>query len=213
MIRRPPRSTLFPYTTLFRSLQLNECSHNLIEIEKQIIDYLNQIKHQGLFLEKLRKLKYLKDHFTIEAETDIKQHLAKSNPLIFERRKGEPLNLSLDFIFNEERAFASIKKVAKNYKSRTHNVPELAETIATDFLENNVEQEVMINLEEVRNHFLATGDNLFRFIVNYNFNKDVSFEERVTIYCQLVSLYDLEFQIDNEYENLNGVEYAMVYPK
>src|SRR2546430_13546979 len=24
MIRRPPRSTLFPYTTLFRSLQMNE---------------------------------------------------------------------------------------------------------------------------------------------------------------------------------------------
>ena len=34
--------------------QLGECSHNLIEIEKQIIDYLNQIKQQGKFLEKLR---------------------------------------------------------------------------------------------------------------------------------------------------------------
>lgn len=193
--------------------QLNECSHNLIEIEKQIIDYLNQIKHQGLFLEKLRKLKYLKDHFTIEAETDIKQHLAKSNSLIFERRLVEPLNLSLDFILNEERAFASIKKVAKNYKSRTHIIPELAETIATDFLENNVEQEVMINLEEVRNHFLATSDNLFNFIANYNFNKDVCFEERVTIYCQLISIYDQEFMIVNAFEDFNGVEYAMVYPK
>src|SRR5256885_8964576 len=26
MIRRPPRSTLFPYTTLFRSLQIDECT-------------------------------------------------------------------------------------------------------------------------------------------------------------------------------------------
>src|SRR3989449_2882135 len=26
MIRRPPRSTLFPYTTLFRSLRENECA-------------------------------------------------------------------------------------------------------------------------------------------------------------------------------------------
>src|SRR2546429_7400979 len=26
MIRRPPRSTLFPYTTLFRSNRLNSCS-------------------------------------------------------------------------------------------------------------------------------------------------------------------------------------------
>src|SRR2546430_12413843 len=27
MIRRPPRSTLFPYTTLFRSLQHNGCKY------------------------------------------------------------------------------------------------------------------------------------------------------------------------------------------
>ncbi len=194
-------------------IQLNECSHNLIEIEKQIINFLNQIKQQGLFLEKLRKLKYLKDHFTIEAETDIKQHLSKNNTLIFERRQSEPLNLSLDFIVNEERAFEAIKKVATNFKTRVHAITQLAETIATDFLDNNVEEEVMINLEEVRNHFLATGDNLFRFIANYNFNKEVSFEERVTIYCQLISLYDREFEIAGEYENLNGVEYAMVYPK
>lgn len=39
--------------------QLGECSQNLIEIEKQIIDYLNQIKIHGKFLEKLRKLKHL----------------------------------------------------------------------------------------------------------------------------------------------------------
>src|SRR3712207_8064848 len=29
MIRRPPRSTLFPYTTLFRSLGINEGQHDL----------------------------------------------------------------------------------------------------------------------------------------------------------------------------------------
>src|SRR3712207_9183971 len=28
MIRRPPRSTLFPYTTLFRSARLDPLSHN-----------------------------------------------------------------------------------------------------------------------------------------------------------------------------------------
>src|SRR3712207_8066803 len=28
MIRRPPRSTLFPYTTLFRSLRIDECRSN-----------------------------------------------------------------------------------------------------------------------------------------------------------------------------------------
>lgn len=85
--------------------QLGECSHNLIEIEKQIIDYLNQIKHQGQFLEKLRKLKHLKDHFTIEAETDLKQIIASKNQVIFETRITEPLNLSLDFSSRKRKSF------------------------------------------------------------------------------------------------------------
>src|SRR5258708_13259232 len=29
MIRRPPRSTLFPYTTLFRSLEIQACTKHL----------------------------------------------------------------------------------------------------------------------------------------------------------------------------------------
>ena len=31
MIRRPPRSTLFPYTTLFRSQNINDLSYNQLE--------------------------------------------------------------------------------------------------------------------------------------------------------------------------------------
>src|SRR2546421_7086486 len=31
MIRRPPRSTLFPYTTLFRSWRQNACLHSALQ--------------------------------------------------------------------------------------------------------------------------------------------------------------------------------------
>src|SRR5258707_8655445 len=34
MIRRPPRSTLFPYTTLFRSHRFEQFAHFFIEIRK-----------------------------------------------------------------------------------------------------------------------------------------------------------------------------------
>ena len=192
---------------------LGECSHNLIEIEKQIINYLNQIKHQGRFLEKLRKLKYLKDHFTIEAETDIKQILANKDQVIFERRRGEPLNLSLDFLRENERAFEAIKRVANNHRYRKLFKRELADGISDEFLEDNIEEEIMINLEELRNHFLATSDNLFNFIANYDFLKEVDFNERVTIFCQVISHYEQELIIDDDFQITNGVEYALVYPK
>ena len=193
--------------------QLRECSHNLIEIEKQIIDYLNQIKHQGKFLEKLRKIKYLKDHFTIEAETDIKQVIANRNQVIFETRIPEPLNLSLDFIRESEKAFEAINRIAKNHKDRKIFKAEIADCISSEYLENKIEEEVMINLDEVRNQFLATSDNLFNFIMNYDFLKEVSFDERVTVFCQITSQYERELRIDDEFQLANGVEYALVYPK
>src|SRR3712207_7006840 len=46
MIRRPPRSTLFPYTTLFRSREIRECPQivgllvNLIDKDKMLLHLL-----------------------------------------------------------------------------------------------------------------------------------------------------------------------------
>src|SRR2546430_14311752 len=40
MIRRPPRSTLFPYTTLFRSLHEPEGRHLLLDTVFQDVDFL-----------------------------------------------------------------------------------------------------------------------------------------------------------------------------
>src|SRR5256885_10796397 len=37
MIRRPPRSTLFPYTTLFRSLITQSQSHRVFDLEAQYL--------------------------------------------------------------------------------------------------------------------------------------------------------------------------------
>src|SRR2546428_8105864 len=41
MIRRPPRSTLFPYTTLFRSLQARE-------MEAQVLDAMDLERERGI---------------------------------------------------------------------------------------------------------------------------------------------------------------------
>src|SRR3712207_7819310 len=34
MIRRPPRSTLFPYTTLFRSLRTHACTFDILRVTR-----------------------------------------------------------------------------------------------------------------------------------------------------------------------------------
>lgn len=65
-------------------LQLNDSYHNLIEIEKQIIHYLNLIAYQNRIFEKVRRLKYLRDQFLIEEKTDIRQVVSMRNPVWME---------------------------------------------------------------------------------------------------------------------------------
>src|SRR3712207_4801851 len=44
MIRRPPRSTLFPYTTLFRSEPIDEALLQDLQLEHQLLDRATYVK-------------------------------------------------------------------------------------------------------------------------------------------------------------------------
>ena len=192
---------------------LRECSHNLIEIEKQIIDFLNQIKHHGKLIEKIRKLKYLKEQFSIESDTNILEILLDNKSLVFEQRVSEPLKLSLVYLQTDEAAFLNIKNIARKYRHIEKLLPQIADNISLELLENNIEEEIMINLDELRNSFVATSNDLFNFVMSYNFDKDVDFDERVTIFCQVISQFESEFELKEDYQIANGIEYAVVYPK
>ncbi|MGB5990567.1 MAG: hypothetical protein WBG43_12635 [Marinifilaceae bacterium] len=194
-------------------LNLIESSHNLIEIEKQIIDFLNQIKYQTNVIEKIRRIKYLKDQLTIESTTDINDILLANNSIVFEPNSSRPLNLSLEFLASDEEVFSIIKKVAGNNISRYNSRIPVAENISTEYLETTQEEESSINLEELRDSFLLSENNLFDFLIKYNFLQDVSFDERVTIYCQMVSQYDSDFVISDDFQTENNIEYNMIYSK
>jgi hypothetical protein len=51
---------------------LQDARHNLIETQKQIIDFLNQVKHQSRVIKKLRQIKYLKEQFELEEKSDFR---------------------------------------------------------------------------------------------------------------------------------------------
>lgn len=194
-------------------LKLIESSHNLIEIEKQIIDFLNQIKCQTNVVEKIRRIKYLKDQLTIESTTDINDLLLVNNPIIFESNSSKSLNLSLEFLATDEEAFSVIKKIASNNISLCNSRLSIAENISTEYLETAQEEQISIDLEEIRDAFLISDNNLFDFLIKYNFLMDVSFDERVTLYCQMVSQYDNDFIISDDFQTENNIEYNMIYPK
>jgi hypothetical protein len=192
-------------------LKLNEGRHNLIETQKQIINYLNQIKHQSEFIEKIRQIKYLRDQFELKSKTNFLEVLSNNNSVIFEPKSSYPLKLSLDYLQTDE-AYQSILKIGKKLQNGNKNIA-IAEAIEDSYLVTETEEEIFINLEEVKNGFLASGNNLFDFVQSYRFPKDVSFEERLTFFCQMISQYDNEFNIVDTYNKKNEIEFVMVYPK
>jgi hypothetical protein len=194
-------------------IQLQKSTHNLIEIEKQIIDFLNQIQYQNTVIEKLRQIKYLKDQFTLETSTDLKAVLNINNSVIFEPNPSYPLKLSLEFLQSDQDVYASILKISRQIHTGVKIALPLADKISEEYLKAQIEEEIQINLEEVKNGFVASSYNLLDFISGYQYPKDVSFDDIVNIYCQLVSQFDTLMEITDKYQEKENIEFATIYPK
>ena len=195
-------------------ISLDKSKHNLIEIKKQIINFLNRIHSQSAFVEKLRKIKYLKDQYTLSSSSDFKSVLDNNNDVVFEPSPQYPLKLSLPYLQTDDLAHEIILKVAKQKKSGIKPVRPVAEEISQEFLDTHTEEEIVINYDVIRKAFLASGYNrLMDFVEVYKYPKDVDFEELIMIYCQLVSMYEMDFGFTGDYQNKNGVKIAVVTHK
>ena len=193
-------------------LNLTESRQNLIETRKQIIEYINQIKYQSRFIEKLRQLKYLRDQFEIKHKTNIIEVLSKTHSLAFEAKPVYSLKLSMDSLQKED-VRRIIKKIITNYHTGVSPRKFIAENLSVSDLETETEKEIHINLYEVKKNFKTSGKHLFDYIYEYEFPREVKFTEKVTIYCQLISIFEDEFVVSENFEQKDKIEYALVYPK
>lgn len=193
-------------------LQLQDARHSLIETERQIIDFLNQVRLQSQIIEKIRQVKYLKDQFELEAKSDILLQLENINSVLFEKRPSFPIKLNLD-ILQEEENYELIKTLAKKQDSKVKVKIPIASAIDNSFFEDTEENNVFINLDEMKYNFSASGHHLLDFVLQYNYPKAVDFEEIVKCYCQLISLYEQDMRFTEQYINHQGTEFSVVYPK
>lgn len=193
--------------------KLIEVSHNLVEIQKQIIDYLNQIKYQSGFIEKLRKVKYLKDQFILRTESNIDHLLTQNNLVIFESNPRYPVKLSLDLLITDSDVFNSIKRISRKIKIKSSFKPDLADDISDNYLSTETEEQYLIDLEEIVNSFMGTSYDLFDFVLNYKYPKNLDFDEIVTIYCQIISQFEDKLNITNEFKFTNNIEVTIVFPR
>lgn len=193
-------------------LQLTESRQNLIETRKQIIEFINQIKYQSKFIEKLKQLKYLRDQFEIRHKTNIYQVISNNHSIVFEPKPQYSLKLSLE-VLQQDDTYQLIKKVSSKYRTKINFKKAVVETLLLEDLKSDTEKEFHIDLYDLKHQFILSNKHLFQFILQYEFPREVSFAERVTIYCQLISIFDDELNVSETFEKINDLEYAIVYPK
>ena len=194
-------------------LQLNDSYHNLLEIHRQIVHYLNMIDYQNRIVEKVRKLKYLKDQFMLDECTDIRRVMSEKNPVWMEPQSNYRIKLSLDSLRTSDEALQAILKSVSKRKEKRVRLSHVAAPIPDDFLREEPEELDAVNLTEVFRAFTASGDHLFRFLMDWRWRRETTDENRLVYFCQLASQYADRLDITDRYARWNDVEYPLIYCK
>lgn len=189
-----------------------EAEHNLMEIEHQIIDYINQIDQQSEIYKKIRRLKYLKDQITWKNDTNVINVLESKNPIWMEKRHYNRIFLSLDMLRSREDVAAIIRKISQNKNIRRLSRSE-AEPLDSEFMKDDIEVIKEININEIWNAFKAQGNNLFTFIKNYPYKEERRLNDHIVLYCQIATQHSDELRFTESYEIFDNIEYVLIYAK
>ena len=189
-----------------------EAYHALMEIDRQIIVYINQIDQQNQLYKKIRKLKYLKDQVLIKTETNITQVLEDNNPLWMESRQYSKIRLSLETLRENDEIAKVLRRIAERNGIQKTSRTE-AEPLTKEDLQEQVQLLKEIDPTEVWNAFAASSYNLFEFILRYNYTTKREIEDHATLFCQLVILHPDECKMTGEYATYQNIEYPIIYAK
>lgn len=194
-------------------LQLREVYHNLLELDRQIINYLNLIEYQNRLFQKVQKLKYLRDQMLLETNTDIQAKLQTRNPVWMEPRPRYTLKVSLSMLRNTEEGLKVLQDVAKGKGNSRLKKGNLAEPLTAEELTEQQQMQPMVDISEVKNAFMASGDNLFHFVMNYSgYRIQMGDEAKLVLFCQIATQYIDELHVNEEYRQYGGIEYPIIYP-
>lgn len=195
-------------------LQLREVYHNLLELDRQIINYLNLIEYQNRLFEKVQKLKYLRDQMLLETNTDIRAKMSARNPVWMEPRLRYTLKVSLSMLRTSDIGLKILQEIAKGKSNDRLRKGNLAEPLTEAELNEQQQVMQMVDVNEVKAAFMASGDNLFHFVMNFSgYRKPMNEEDKLVLFCQIAAQYLDELSISDEYHCYNGVEYPLIYPK
>ena len=189
-----------------------EAYHALMEIDRQIIVYINQIEQQNQLYKKIRKLKYLQDQLLVKTDTNLVQVLEDNNPLWMESRGYSRIRLSLEMLRESDQTVPILRRIAeRNGLKKTARTE--AEPLTDEDLKEHNQRMKDVDPDEVWNAFSASSYNLFDFILRYDYKAKRDIENHATLFCQLVILHPHECRMTGKYATYQDIEYPIIYAK
>ena len=194
-------------------LDFRDCQNQLIDINRQIQDYLNLIESHSNLLQKVQRLKYLRDQQTIRDLTNIEDVAQEISPVWLDDSSNYKTYVSVRFLENEDEGLAAIKLFLEKKKTLAQKPKKLAGALSDDDLKEKRCINDSVNVRKVKNSFVASGDNLFDFVINYKFPRNLSFNEKLVVFCQIATIFESELNITDHHASFNGVRYPLIYPR
>jgi predicted metalloprotease with PDZ domain len=147
-----------------------------LELDDQFLNFFKDILEVNEEINTSYINENIQQVFEIKHKTNIHEVLSQNNTLIFETKPSYRLKLSIDNLQRDEN-YSLIIKIRNRYKSAINPIKQIAENLTSQDLELGAEKEIFIDLYKVRNDFKRSGNDLFGFLMNYQFVREVPFEE------------------------------------
>ena len=203
---------------------LTESYHGLLELDRQIIVYLNKIEAQQRLVEKIRRIKYLKDQLVWESGTDVIWALQTHRPAFLEKRPWYNCLPSLEALTNTPDGIAALKEAHAALKHPTAKRRTDSEPLSPEELSRGAVVKDTLNTFEVRSAFLGSSKDLMTFLMERGGSfsgasaqsskeESLSEEDRLTLFCRLAVEFDEDFRITDRYEESGSFTYPLIFAK
>lgn len=205
-----PQSTSNLYYDL--KSYLTQMRISLVDLQRQVVDYINRVSPDVGFFKHVTRLKELKSAYEIKEYSNIVQQVQETTtPLALTPRNMFSAQLESAYAYSVD--FADY--VERWFQKRNEVLParEKAEAIDASYLEESNVEEYVVDTDMLHLEFKENSGDLFTFVMHKNFGFEQNFEERLSTYCDMAGLYAKEYFLSDQYNEHNGYQYLIIYPK
>lgn len=194
---------------------LRELRISLVELQQIVIEYINKSQEKKAFFEKVLKLREMIKNQEIKQKTDIEELIQQDRyrQLFIVKEKSFKTQLSLDAVdYYEDEFEERVKRVISDIEISQKTVQK-APKITEELLSSSVEYSDEVDKYALQRVFRGTSLDLFTFLDNKQYQKEMSLEDKLLIYSQMITLFEQEYDYTDNYKLYDNYKILDIYNK